>query len=217
MGDNPKMKKQKDSTSDLYGKDDKKLAVRTRPLKVLRVTKEDVRGAYQYYGLFYSDQDRVISKLFVVKRDKPGEQLLCYDFAKENWVTRNRNAFYERLNASGFSGEISALSEADALWFLEQHQAFNGEGDDAAVEAVLAKWAEKLGEYKAAFDYGWPAKYVETTFYLKGKMYSIKPDSIGLKTGNSWDEGLLEYMQTDIGKDLKEIGATEIRHMGFLD
>ena len=181
------------------------------------VTKNDVREAYQYFGQFYTVQGRVISKMFIARTDKDGEKLLCYDFAKKTWEDRHRNAFYQWLNSGNHAGELSEMTESDAIWFLEQEHAFNGEGNDEAVNALLAKWASKTEEYWAAFNPGWPAKYVETTFYLNGKPYSITPDSIGLKQGNSWDEGLLEYMQSDIGKDLEKLGATEIRHFGFLD
>ena len=48
-------------------------------------------------------------------------------------------------------------------------------------------------------------------------MYSITPDSIGLESGECWDEGFMEYLQHDIGEDLKALGAEEICHIGFLD
>ena len=186
----------------------------------MQVTKDDVRGAYQYFGLFYSNPDRVISKMFIARTDKAGEKLLCYDCSKETWEERHRNAFYEWLNSGNCAGELSEMTESDAIWFLEKEHAINGEGDDAAVEDLLKKWREKMGPLKETWYHqirGWPAKYVETVFYLKGKQYSIKPDDIGLETGNCWDEGLMEDLQGDISEDLKELGATEIRHFGFLD
>lgn len=186
----------------------------------MRVTKADICGAYQYFGLFYSNPDRVISKMFIARTDKAGEKLLCYDFSKETWEERHRNAFYQWLNSGKHAGDLSEMTESDALWFLEMEHAFNGEGDDAAVEYVLNSWRGKIGALKETWysqHRGWPAKYVETTFYFKGKQYSIKPDDIGLETGNCWDEGLMEDLQGDIGEDLKKIGAKEIRHFGFLD
>ena len=116
------------------------------------------------------------------------------------------------------AGNLEELLELHALWFLEQHDAFNGEDDDAAVEAFLAAWTEKakqrLPEWETMTG-AWKAKYVETTFYLKGKKYSITPESISLG-GDAWGEGFMEYLQGDIGEDLKALGAEEI-HMGFLD
>ena len=53
--------------------------------------------------------------------------------------------------------------------------------------------------------------------YLKGKKYCIKPEQLGLKQGDPWDHGLMEYIQGKIGEDLKALGATEIFHHGFLD
>ena len=184
------------------------------------VTKDDVRGAYQYFGLFYNSPDRVISKMFIAQTNKTGEKLLCYDFIKATWEERHRNAFFQWLNSGNYAGDLSEMTERDALWFLETEHAFDGEGDDAAVEAVLNSWRGKMSPLKDAWysqQRGWPAKYVETSFYLNGKAYSIKPDDIGLETGNCWDEGLMEDLQGDIGEDLKKLGATEIRHLGFLD
>ena len=111
------------------------------------------------------------------------------------------------------------MDEQAALWYLEQHEAFNGEGDDEAVAAFLAEWIEKKEQYRDAWENGgnWPAKYVSTSFTLNGKGYVITPDSIGLENGECWDEGFMESLQGDIGEDLKKLGATEIRHVGFLD
>lgn len=115
-------------------------------------------------------------------------------------------------------GNLDEIQELHALWFLEQQHAFNGEGDDAAVEAFLAAWTEKAKQRLPEWETmgGWPAKYVETTFYLKGKQYAITPESIGL-SDDCWDEGYMEYLQSDIGADLKALGAEEIRHVGFMD
>ena len=52
----------------------------------MRVTKADVCDAYQYFGLFYNNPGKVISKIFIVRTDKAGEKLLCYDFIK-NLIT----------------------------------------------------------------------------------------------------------------------------------
>ena len=185
--------------------------------KPLRVTKDEVRGAYKYYGLFYTRPDHVITALFVLKSEDPDEAVVLYDFVNEEWDTMSRGEFEDLLCSEELREKLSEEREMHALWYLEQKHAFNGEGDDAAVEALLKAWTEKKEDYRAGFNYGWPAKYVETTFYLNGKQYIITPDSIGLKRGDCWDEGLLEYLQGDIGEDLKKMGATEIRHVGFLD
>ena len=185
---------------------------------MLRVTKSEVRGAYKYYGLFYTG-DRVISKEYILKTDDRDEAVLCYDYAEETWRKIERSRFLWLLNTGPRSGELDEMQELDALWFLEQQHAFNGEGDDAAVEAFLTAWTKKakqrLPEWETMTG-AWTAKYVETTFYLKGKQYSITPESIGL-SGDAWDEGYMEYLQGDIGEDLKALGAEEIRHVGFID
>ena len=184
---------------------------------MLRVTKSEVRGAYKYYGLFYTG-GRVISKEYILKTDDPDEPVLFYDYAKGTWHKLARNRFLRFRDERMKGGNLDEIQELHALWFLEQQHAFNGEGDDAAVEAFLAAWTEKakqrLPECKTLV--GWPAKNVKTTFYLKGKQYSITPESIGL-SDDCWDEGYMEYLQSDIGEDLKALGAEEIRHVGFLD
>ena len=185
---------------------------------MLRVTKSEVRGAYKYYGLFYTG-DRVISKEYILKTDNTSEPVLCYDYVEETWREICRLRFIRFRDAGPRHGELDEMQELNALWFLEQHNAFNGEGDDAAVEAFLAAWTEKAKQRMPEWlnmKGAWTAKYVQTTFYLKGKQYSITPESIGL-SGDAWDEGYMEYLQGDIGEDLKALGAEEIRHVGFLD
>ena len=86
-----------------------------------------------------------------------------------------------------------------------------------ALQELLDRWVEKKESFRSGFNYGWPAKLVETRFKLDGVKYSITPDMIGLKQGDCWDEGLMEYLQYDLGEDLKEIGATDICHIGFID
>ena len=186
---------------------------------MLRVTKDDVRDAYKYYGLFYTRPDRVVTKIFVLRTDRTDEDVLCYDFVEGTWEEMKHSSFLRYLHSDKMRNNISEELEVHALWYLEQAEAFNGEGDDAAVEGFLAKWTAKKEEYREEWDNmkgAWTAKYVETTFFLKGKQYSITPEKIGLEN-YGWDAGFMEYIQGDIGKDLEELGATEIRHFGFLD
>ena len=186
--------------------------------EILRVTKSEVRGAYKYYGLFYTG-DRVISKEYILKTDNPDEPILFYDYAEGTWHELARNRFLRFRDERMKAGNLDEIHELYALWFLEQHHAFNGEGDDAAVEAFLVSWTEKAKQRLPEWlnmKGAWTAKYVETAFYLKGKKYSITPESIGL-SDDAWDAGFMEYLQGDIGEDLNALGAEEIRHMGFLD
>ena len=188
-------------------------------MESMRVTKNELRGAYKYYGLFYGASGRVICNEFVLKTDKAEDMAVCYDFDDRVWYELDRETIFRYAGSKKWPGELAEIDEMTALWYLEMESAFNGEGDDPAVEAFLRLWTEKKEQYREKWNSmgGWPAKYVKTTFYLKGKQYVITPDSIGLKKGECWDEGFMEYLQGDIGAELKALGAEEVRHSGFLD
>ena len=84
--------------------------------------------------------------------------------------------------------------------------------------ALMQKWKAKVEEYRKEWGDGlWPAKCVQTSFVYQGKPYHYFPDDLGLERGDCWDEGLMEYMQGDIAKDLKALGATDVCDLGFLD
>ncbi len=185
----------------------------------LDIKKDDVRGACKYYGLFSGSPDTMITDEFILRTDDPDEYVLLYDFTEGQWVEIDRDILSQYADSSEYQGELSEMSEQNALWYLEQHHAFSGKGDDEKVAAFLADWAEKKEQYREEWKNGknWRAKYVETCFCLKGRQYSITPDSIGLEKGEREEEGFMEFLQRDMGEDLKELGATEIRHMGFLD
>ena len=185
---------------------------------MLIVTKDDVRGANEYYGWFYFRGCVMYREYILLPRER-NRRVLFYDFESGTWDSISSGSFNLLVEQEKNNEHFTQMDEQAALWYLEQHHAFNGEGDDKKVAAFLAEWTEKKEQYRAAWENGgnWPAKYVNTTFYLKGKQYSITPDSIGLENGECWDEGFLEFLQGDIGEDLKKLGATEIRHMGFLD
>ena len=184
----------------------------------MRVTKEEAKNRWKYYGLFYSSTDRVISEEYLITKETGDEDVLCFDFAADKWRSLSRSEFEKLLKERKQQGELAEIQETDALWYLENHRAFDGEGDDRAVEAFLASWKDGKEKYREEWEKRyWPAKYVQTTFYLNGKQYCITPDSIGLEKGDCWDEGFLEFLQGEIGAELKEMGATEVRHTGFLD
>ena len=69
------------------------------------------------------------------------------------------------------------------------------------------KWGEEVM---------WPAKMVGTVFELNGIKYVISSEDLGL-SHNGWDQGFMEYVQDDIGRDLEEFGATNIKHEGMID
>ena len=90
--------------------------------------------------------------------------------------------------------------------------------------AVMQKWKSQMPECRKAWEEGtsggcgrWPAKLVQTQFVYKGQPYHYFPDDIGLERRNSWDEGLMEWLQSKIQKDLEAVGATDVFNMGFLD
>ena len=90
--------------------------------------------------------------------------------------------------------------------------------------AVMQKWKSQMPECRKAWEEGtsggcgrWPAKLVQTQFVYKSQPYHYFPDDIGLERRNSWDEGLMEWLQKDIQKDLEAAGATDVFNMGFLD
>ena len=93
------------------------------------------------------------------------------------------------------------------------------------IQDIINNWSIKKNDYLDAWHAldekwgagGWPAKDVKTRFIYKGLTYVITPDTIGLKTADPWDEGFLEFIQSDITKDLKEIGATDIYNTGYID
>ena len=90
--------------------------------------------------------------------------------------------------------------------------------------SVMQKWKTRMDECRKEWEEGtpysmgkWPAKLVETRFVYKGQPYHCFPDDIGLERGNCWDEGLMEYLQMDIQKDLEAAGATDVSNIGFGD
>ena len=86
--------------------------------------------------------------------------------------------------------------------------------------AVMQKWKNLMPDYRKEWMEGpraWPAKLVGTQFVYKGQPYHYFPDDIGLERRNSWDEGLMEWLQSKIQKDLEAVGATDVFNIGFLD
>lgn len=87
------------------------------------------------------------------------------------------------------------------------------------VQKVLDLWKTKKENYRDAWNNngGWPAKNVSIEFTFEGKDYVVTPDTIGLEKYEPWDEGFMEFINTEIGKDLKDIGATDVAYFGMLD
>ena len=186
---------------------------------MLRVLMDDVRGAFKYYSLSSARPDCVFTKFYVQRTENGDEPVLCYDFVQKEWSELERDRFFRLLALESSQGHLEEICELHALFFLDQDEAFNGEGDDAAVASFLSMWSEKKKQYlqmRSDTTCIWPAKDVMTTFYLNGKKYTITPNSIGLEEFG-WEAGFMESIQGDIEADLKKIGAADIMHRGELD
>ena len=114
----------------------------------MRVTKEEAKNSWKYYGLFYSSTDRVISEEYLITKETGDEDVLCFDFAADKWRSLSRSEFEKLLKERKQQGELAEIQETDALWYLENHRAFDGEGDDRAVEAFLASWKDGKEKYR---------------------------------------------------------------------
>ena len=86
------------------------------------------------------------------------------------------------------------------------------------IRGLCDKWEIDFAERKAKWDKepGWPAKFVEMTFVLGGKEWSLGTGAIGLD-GDGWNHGFMETVQSDMEEDLKKGGATDIHSYGFID
>lgn len=86
------------------------------------------------------------------------------------------------------------------------------------VRGLCDKWKIDFAERKAEWDKDqkWPAKCVETIFMLGGEEWSIDITDIGIED-DPWNQGFMETVQRDMEKDLRKVGATEIRSYGYLD
>lgn len=86
------------------------------------------------------------------------------------------------------------------------------------IDALCEKWKNGFKEKREKWgeEVMWPAKMVLTIFELNGIKYGISPRDIGL-SDNGWDQGFMEYIQDDIGRDLEEAGAINIIHEGMID
>ena len=118
----------------------------------MRVTKEEAKNSWKYYGLFYSSTDRVISEEYLITKETGDEDVLCFDFAADKWRSLSRSEFEKLLKERKQQGELAEIQETDALWYLENHRAFDGEGDDRAVEAFLASWKDGKEKYREAWE-----------------------------------------------------------------
>ena len=92
----------------------------------------------------------------------------------------------------------------------------NNEKMPIEVRSIIDLWKSKKESFREEWNKGgWPAKTVSIEFTYQGKDYAIKPEMIGEE--GPWGHGFMEFINTEIGKDLIEIGATDLAYFGFLD
>ena len=159
----------------------------------------------------------------IAKRDMEADYDRDYIFREGKWVEDSDHVVMDHLVGYDPSepedspyrfGSTSVLMEMDEISFEQAAPIINQQ----ILDALKNKWKVAFAEKKKEWDKkpGWPAKLVETRFMLNGEQHSIFPSDIGLSS-NGWDQGFMETIQTDIERDLKEFGATEIYSFGFLD
>lgn len=168
--------------------------------------------------VYYLIHDRVIAK-----REKDGDYDRDYILRAGRWVEDSGHLIMDHLVGYDPSepedspyrfGSTSVLMEMDEIPVDQAISIINQQILDALKNKWKVEFATKKEEWNK--NPGWPAKLVETKFTLNGEKYSLFPVDIGL-TNDCWDQGFMETIQSDIEKDLKLYGATEIYNLGFLD
>lgn len=111
-------------------------------------------------------------------------------------------------------GSTSVMDEIEEISYEEAMEKIAAD----IIANLIFNWRKKFRKAKQEWDEnpGWPAKHVTTSFTLFNCRYTLVPDDFGFTKG-TWDEGFMESIQTELEKDLKEAGASEIESYGFLD
>lgn len=86
----------------------------------------------------------------------------------------------------------------------------------------MEKWERNAAEAMKTYEFGWPAKLVETRFTYEGKKYSIFPSTFGIPDDlcECFQQGpwVTERFGGGFDDDLKRIpGVTDVWSDGFLD
>ena len=112
------------------------------------------------------------------------------------------------IGSTSIMNEIEQISYEKAMHIIGEQ----------IVDNLIHKWSEQFREQKEEWDRKpeWPAKLVETSFFLFDARITLKPEDLGLPKGPE-DEGFMESIQKELEKDLAEAGATEIESSGSLD
>lgn len=167
---------------------------------------------------YYLIRDRVIAK-----RESGGDYDRDYILRDGKWVEDSDHVIMDhlvgydpsepedspyRFGSTGVLMEMDEISVEQAIPIINQQM----------LDSLKNIWRVEFVAQKEEWDKkpGWPAKYVKTKFTLNGIKYSLFPIDIGL-TCDCWDQGFMETIQSDIEKDLKAYGATDIYSFGFLD
>ena len=90
------------------------------------------------------------------------------------------------------------------------------------IRAFLETWQGIADEEMKTYEYGWPAKCVETKFTFRGIRYSITPDTFGIPDDlcECFQEGpwITERHGRTMEDDLRSIkGVRSVYSSGFLD
>lgn len=112
---------------------------------------------------------------------------------------------------------LEAFMDQNNICKLDTNRALK-EISEIIVNCLVKKWKASFEKEKKEWKDkpGWPAKLVETNFELNGIKYTLDSYDI-CPDVDYWREGFMESIQSELTKDLKEIGATNIHHEGFLD
>ena len=99
---------------------------------------------------------------------------------------------------------------------------WRNQGLPGPVYGFMEKWEKIAEEAMKTYEFGWPAKLVETRFTYEGKKYSLVPETFGIPydlceafQGGPWVTGKYGGGFDD---DLSAIpGVTGVASYGFLD
>ena len=95
-------------------------------------------------------------------------------------------------------------------------------GASGTLYEFMEKWEKNAEEAMKTYEFGWPAKYVETRFTYEGKKYSIVPSTFEIPDDlcECFQQGpwVTERFGGGFERDLKRIpGVTNVGSSGFLD
>ena len=163
----------------------------------------------------------LIKNIIVGKRECNGER--DYLFECGRWLTDAGSVISDHLVGFDTSepeespyrfGNTSVMMEMKEISEEEAMKLINAQ----ILEILRARWKETLKTKYEKWNENpmWPAKGVHTSFKLNGISCGVGPEDLGL-TSDGWDQGFMETVQSDIESDLREYGAREIHHYGFID